>query len=122
MKDRSKLVNYCYKPHFTCNKMRFMVLGYQFYISSHRVNAYLSPCRTTHDKMPYELEFTDIFVSQFEKLEKEHPKRIYKKIQELKENPYRHKALTGPLKGCFRLRVGNYRVPTCLEKIQGKSF
>jgi len=70
--------------------------------------------------MPYELEFTDIFVSQFEKLGKEQQKRIYKKIQELKENPYRYKALTGPFKGCFRLRVGNYRIiymPQDTEKI-----
>jgi len=70
--------------------------------------------------MPYELEFTDIFVSQFEKLGKEHQKRIYKKIQELKEDPYRHKALTGPFKGCFRLRVGNYRIiymPQDTEKV-----
>ncbi len=60
--------------------------------------------------MPYELEFTDIFVSQFEKLNKTYRKRIYKKIRELKENPYRHKTLTGPFKNCYRLRVGVYRV------------
>ena len=60
--------------------------------------------------MLYELEFTELFVTQFEKLGKEYRKRVYKKIQELKENPYRHKALTGPFKGCFRLRVGNLRV------------
>jgi len=70
--------------------------------------------------MPYELEFTDLFVSQFEKLGKEHQKRIYKKIRELKENPYRHKALTGPFKGCFRLRVGNYRIVYMPLKDTGK--
>jgi len=70
--------------------------------------------------MLYELEFTDLFVSQFEKLGKEHQKRIYKKIQELKENPYRHKALTAPFKGCFRLRVGNYRIVYMPLKDTGK--
>jgi len=77
--------------------------------------------------VPYELEFTDLFVSQFEKLGKEHQKRIYKKIQELKEDPYRHKALTGPFKaltgpfkGCFRLRVGNYRIVYMPLKDTGK--
>lgn len=60
--------------------------------------------------MPYELEFTELFVEQFEKLEKDNRERIYRKIQELKENPYRHKALTYPFGGCFRIRVGNFRV------------
>jgi mRNA-degrading endonuclease RelE of RelBE toxin-antitoxin system len=60
--------------------------------------------------MPYELEFTKLFVAQFGKLEKTAQRRIYKKIQELKEDPYRHKALTYPFRGCFRLRVGNFRV------------
>ncbi|MFQ6136584.1 MAG: type II toxin-antitoxin system RelE/ParE family toxin [Candidatus Hydrothermarchaeales archaeon] len=55
--------------------------------------------------MPYELEFTELFVSQFEKLEEVDQKRVYNKIQELKENPYRYKALAKPFKGCFRLRV-----------------
>jgi len=47
--------------------------------------------------MPYELEFTDIFVSQFEKLGKEQQRQIYKKIQEVKENPYKYKAQGGKL-------------------------
>jgi len=60
--------------------------------------------------MSYELEFTELFVAQFEKLEKVDRERVYRKIRELKENPYRHKALTYPFMGCFRLRVGNFRV------------
>lgn len=60
--------------------------------------------------MSYELEFTKLFVGQFEKLERTFQQRIYKKIQELKEDPYKHKALTYPFRGCFRLRVGNFRV------------
>lgn len=60
--------------------------------------------------MPYELEFTELFVTQFEKLGKADRERIHRKIQELKENPYRHKMLTYPFAGCFRLRIGNFRV------------
>jgi mRNA interferase RelE/StbE len=60
--------------------------------------------------MLYTLEFTELFTRQFEKLDKAIRRRVYNKIQELKENPYRYKALSGPFKGCFSLRVGNYRV------------
>lgn len=60
--------------------------------------------------MSYELEFTKLFITQFEGLEKENQKRVYKGIQKLKENPYRYKRLTDPFRGCFRLRVGNFRV------------
>ena len=60
--------------------------------------------------MPYELEFTKLFVAQFEKLEKEYQKRVYKGIQKLKEDPYRYKKLTDPFRGCFRLRIGDFRV------------
>jgi mRNA interferase RelE/StbE len=43
------------------------------------------------------------------------PKNIQKTIMRairgrLSENPYRHKALSGDLKGYYRLRVANYRV------------
>lgn len=60
--------------------------------------------------MSYLLEFTENFVSQFEKLDKEIRRRVYKKIQSLKEDPYRYKPLSHPFAGCFRLRIGKYRV------------
>jgi len=63
--------------------------------------------------MPYELEFTELFVAQFEKLEKADRERIHRKIQELKENPYRHKALTYLFGGCFRIRVEILGLSVC---------
>jgi len=60
--------------------------------------------------MSYELEFTKLFVAQFERLEKEDQRRVYRSVQKLKESPYRYKRLTDPFRGCFRLRVGNFRV------------
>ncbi len=61
-------------------------------------------------KGEYNLEFTKLFVKQFEKLDTANQKRIYAKIVELKKNPFRHKALTGPFRGCHRMHVGKYRV------------
>jgi|Deesub1362A_J573_1020465.scaffolds.fasta_scaffold23944_2 mRNA-degrading endonuclease RelE of RelBE toxin-antitoxin system len=58
----------------------------------------------------YNLEFTKLFVKQFEKLDRANQKRVYKKILELKKDPFRHRALTGPFKGCHRMHVGKYRV------------
>ncbi len=61
-------------------------------------------------KTEYSLEFTKLFVKQFEKLDRANQKRVYAKILELKKNPFRHKALTGPFKGCYSMHVGKYRV------------
>lgn len=72
--------------------------------------------------MQFELEFTELFVEQFKKLEKVDQKRVYQKIQELKLNPFRHKALTGPFKGCFRIRIGNLRVIYMPIKSERKVF
>jgi mRNA-degrading endonuclease RelE of RelBE toxin-antitoxin system len=58
----------------------------------------------------YTLEFTRNFVRQFERLDRPVQQRIYRKLEEVKENPYRFKPLSGPLKGCFRIHVGPFRV------------
>ncbi len=72
--------------------------------------------------MVYELEFTKLFVAQFEKLQKEEQKRIFKKIQELKVNPFRHKPLTSPFKGCFRIHAGKHRVIYLPKRDMNKVF
>lgn len=64
----------------------------------------------TRDSAQYTLEFTEIFVKQFNKLSKTDQMGVYKKIQNLKSRPQRHKPLRGPFKGCFRIRVGGLRV------------
>ncbi len=56
------------------------------------------------------MEFTENFVKQFKRLDRDVQKQVFKKIQSLKEDPYRYKPLKYPLGGCFRLRVGKYRV------------
>ena len=70
----------------------------------------------------YELEFTKLFEQQFARLEKVDQKRVYHKIQELKLNLFRHKALTGPFEGCFRIRIGNLRVIYMPVKSEKKVF
>jgi mRNA-degrading endonuclease RelE of RelBE toxin-antitoxin system len=66
--------------------------------------------KMTRNRERYTLEFTEIFVKQFAKLSKIEQKEVYKKIQELKSNPKRHKPLRGPFKGCSRIRVGSLRI------------
>ena len=48
--------------------------------------------------------------TEFKKLQRKDQKRIFKKISELKNNPFRHKALTGPFKECYSMHIGIYRV------------
>ncbi len=70
----------------------------------------------------YTLEFTRIFVQQFGKLDRSIQKQVYSKILKLKSNPFRHKPLKGPFKGCYRLHVGNYRVIYLPKRDQKKVF
>jgi mRNA interferase RelE/StbE len=59
--------------------------------------------------LKYEIIWSDTTIKQIKKLEYIIARRIYKKVEELSENPYRMstKLVGDPY---FRLRVGDYRV------------
>jgi len=60
--------------------------------------------------MVYQINFDKNVKNFFEKLDKFEQKRIIKKIEDLKENPYLGKRLAGNLFGLWKLRVEKYRV------------
>tara|TARA_Y100000310_G_scaffold300985_1_gene337054 strand:+ start:569 stop:823 length:255 start_codon:yes stop_codon:yes gene_type:complete len=62
----------------------------------------------------YELIIGDDAMSFLEKLPNETAKRIFKKIQETKENPHRYFIRLVGSKG-YKLRVGDYRIIADIE-------
>ena len=64
----------------------------------------------------YSVEFSENAADFIRKLDKNTQKRITKKIEELKENPYLGKSLVGNLAGLWKLRIGDYRVTYKLER------
>jgi len=64
----------------------------------------------------YSLEFSEKAADFIRKLDKSIQKRITKKIEELKENPYLGEALVGNLAGLWKLRIGDYRITYKVER------
>ncbi len=64
----------------------------------------------------YKIEWKEHALQNIEKLESSITKRIFKKIEELSENPFSKdiKRLKGS--NDFRLRIGDYRVIFSIEK------
>lgn len=59
--------------------------------------------------MPFELKWTQESKKSLCRLESELALRIIRKVESIRENPYRHlKRLAG--KGVWRLRIGDYRI------------
>ncbi|MCF7861845.1 type II toxin-antitoxin system RelE/ParE family toxin [Candidatus Woesearchaeota archaeon] len=62
----------------------------------------------------YELHFDEKVLQYLEKLPKEISKRIFKKLQETKENPH-HYFVKLSNRSEYKLRVGDYRVIADIE-------
>ena len=62
--------------------------------------------------MPYSLEYADSAADDLSRLDRAAVRRVRNKLNELagRAETASHRALTGPLRGQYRLRVGNYRV------------
>ena len=62
--------------------------------------------------MPYSLEYTDTAESDLSRLDPGITRRILTAIHRMVENAgvVRHRQLTGPYSGQYRLRAGDYRV------------
>ena len=62
--------------------------------------------------MPYSLEFTDTAETDLSRLDAGIARRIQAVIDRMAENAeaVRHRRLTGPYSGQYRLRAGDYRV------------
>ena len=65
--------------------------------------------------MPWEIRLSSKAEKYYKKLDKAMRKRARKELEELSafDNPVEHqdvKALTGDLRGFYRLRVGDYRI------------
>lgn len=63
--------------------------------------------------MVYQIKYTENAAKTMRKMEKNAAKRILAKIEDLAVSPYEMAsvtALSGDLKGLYRLRVGDYRV------------
>ncbi|MCE2464293.1 MAG: type II toxin-antitoxin system RelE/ParE family toxin [Dehalococcoidia bacterium] len=62
--------------------------------------------------MPYCIEYTDSANDDMSRLDRVVAHQVRNKLDELagRAETVRHRALTGPLRGQYRLRVGNYRV------------
>ena len=58
----------------------------------------------------YEIIFRNPAKRFLKRLDREERKRIFEKIEKLKENPKIGKPLTGSLKGLWRLRQDSYRI------------
>jgi addiction module RelE/StbE family toxin len=65
--------------------------------------------------MTYSLEFSSQSEKQFLKLDKTISKQIFKKIQELKSNPFLGKPLMHKLKNQRSIHAGKYRVIYTIE-------
>ena len=59
--------------------------------------------------MTFEIAWSDNAIKQLNKLERPIAKRIFEKVGELRENPYRYLAKVAGSE-CFRMRIGDYRV------------
>jgi mRNA interferase RelE/StbE len=66
--------------------------------------------------MSFEIVFSTRAIQYLQRVVKPVRIEILKKIQQLSENPEIGKPLTNKLKGCYKLRVGKYRVIYTLEK------
>jgi mRNA interferase RelE/StbE len=68
--------------------------------------------------MPYSVEFRAGAANDFSHLDTETARQVREKLNETAGNAesVRHRALTGPLRGLFRLRVGDYRVLYTLDR------
>lgn len=60
--------------------------------------------------MSWKIEYNNEAVRNLEKVSTSDKNRIFRGIENLKENPDLGKQLVGPLKGLRSLRIGNYRV------------
>ncbi len=67
--------------------------------------------------MAYTVELSDDAQKDLSRLDKSVARRIVERLQWLGSNALSisHKALTGPLAGLYKLRVGNYRILYRLE-------
>lgn len=72
--------------------------------------------------MNYAVEFTDLANDDLASLDSAIEDSVRRKIAELAESAdvRRHRALTGPLRGFYRLRVGDYRVQYVLSHRERK--
>jgi mRNA interferase RelE/StbE len=66
--------------------------------------------------MTFEIIWNTNASRELEKLEKIIARRIFKKISELKENPYSKDLIKLKTEEGFRLRVGDYRIILVIEK------
>ena len=66
--------------------------------------------------MTFEIIWSKNASKEIEKLEKIIAGRIFKKISELKENPYSKDLIKLKSEEGFRLRIGDYRVILTIEK------
>lgn len=64
----------------------------------------------------YRIVATKTFQDDFDSYPEELQDRMRKKFRSLEMNPRRHKRLRGDLKGCWSLRVGDYRVVYTIEE------
>jgi len=63
----------------------------------------------------YEIQWTQIAVKQFGRLDKTVQKRIIKKLETIRDNPFFYIIrLVGF--GLYKIRVGNYRIIISIEK------
>ncbi|MBU3902564.1 MAG: type II toxin-antitoxin system RelE/ParE family toxin [Candidatus Thermoplasmatota archaeon] len=60
--------------------------------------------------MNYRIKVTKQFEKDFTKLKQDLKEGIIKKVDLLKENPYKFKRLHGRLRGKYSLRIGDYRI------------
>ncbi len=68
--------------------------------------------------MPYSMEFQASADDDFARLDAAVARQVRNKLDELAATAEatRHRALTGPLRGLFRLRVGDYRVLYSMDR------
>lgn len=66
--------------------------------------------------MPYKILPTKEFSKDFKRLDKQSKDRIKKKIEEVSNNPERHKHLHYDLIGSSRIRIGKLRVIYSYDK------
>ena len=65
----------------------------------------------------YKIEYARGVIKDFRKLPKEVKEKSLEIIEnELAKDPYRGKPLTGPYKGLWKYRAGNYRIIYSIEK------
>jgi mRNA interferase RelE/StbE len=67
----------------------------------------------------YELIFAKRATKEFKRLESEIKERIWKKLQECKEDPFRFFEYLSEI-GTFKLRIGDYRVLADIDKSSKK--